>query len=156
MANIHHSEVRYTPNVLVRTAEHICSKRPVTPRIILNQAKPSAIPRATPPFTQQTSHANPKQSYPRTSSAKRHITSWLWTPTMPTPQAGAWPWTTFTIWKCRTRWPFWATCSNGDSLAKAHIKPLPTNFRSSHPTRYGLLAPNLSVAKRGYASKKVI
>ena len=72
MANIHHSEVRYTPNTLVRTAEHICSKRPVTPRIILNQAKPSAIPRATPPFTQQTSHANPKQSYPRTSSAKRH------------------------------------------------------------------------------------
>jgi UDP-N-acetylmuramoyl-tripeptide--D-alanyl-D-alanine ligase len=72
MANIHHSEVRYTPNTLVRTAEHICSKRPVIPRIILNQAKPSAIPRATPPFTQQTSHANPKQSYPRTSSAKRH------------------------------------------------------------------------------------
>ena len=74
---------------------------------------------------------------------------------MPTPQAGAWPWTTFTIWKCRTRWALGATCSNWEPLARAHIKPLSTSFRSSHPTRYGLLVPNLSVAKRGYASKKI-
>ena len=151
----HNSEARYAQNTFARKAERIWPKRPADQRIRLNQTKPSAIPRTTPPFTQWTSHANPKQSYPRTSSAKRHITSWLWTPTMPTPQAGSWLWTTFTIWKRRTRRPLGATCPNWEPLVKARIKPLPTNFRSSHPTRYSLLVPNLSVAKRGYASKKV-